>query len=123
MATAKQIAWRKKFAEMARSGNLTKAPARKSAKKATKNFPAKLRDSQVEGHAYYAQMAEEIKAERAARKKNPLPTIYKVQSRSGDGRAWTTIIRTTFEKDAIKAARVLHESNPNRAYRVIDTDR
>lgn len=98
MATAKQIAWRKKFAEMARSGKLAKAPARKVAKKA-------------------ARKANPVRAS------NPLPVLYKVQSRSGDGRAWSTIIRTPSQSEAEKTARELHKAYPNRAYRVIDTER
>lgn len=102
MATAKQIAWRKKFAEMARSGKLSKAPARKSARKVAKKA---------------ARKSNPVRAS------NPLPVLYKVQSRSGDGRAWSTIIRTPSQSEAEKTARELHKAYPNRAYRVIDTER
>ena len=99
MATAKQIAWRKKFAEMARSGKLAKA-AKKVPRKAAKRA-----------------------APREKRASNPLPILYKVQSRSADGRAWTTIIRTPSETEAVMTAKELHKAYPNRAYRVIDTER
>lgn len=100
MATAKQLAWRKKFAEMARNGKIGKSKkvAKRAAKKVTRTVSVE-------------------------RMENPLPILYKVQSRSGDGRSWTTILRTPYEKDAVTTAKELHKANPNRAYRVIDTER
>ncbi len=115
MATAKQIAARKRFAEMAKSGKL--ATMRK---KAAKKAPAKHRDSQVEGMEYYAQMAAELKAERAARKKNPAPK-KKVQTKRGgcnptyavqvkkSGR-WVTVANPTSQAAAETVAKTLHDS-------------
>lgn len=119
MATAKQIAARKRFAEMAKSGKLA-TMRKKAAKKSSSVKSSKLRDSQVEGMEYFAQMAAELKAERAARKKNPAPK-KKVQTKRGGcnpdylvqikkGRQWVTVGSHGAQAAAEEAAQALHKS-------------
>lgn len=121
MATAKQIAWRKKFAALSKAGKLPTAKKRKPA--------SKLRDSQVEGMEYYLAMAKEAAEKRGGKKtrsKNPVtaqsptlkrkPAVFKIQVETSRG--WKTISEASDFDKAKTFAQTIHALAPTKRLRV-----
>lgn len=95
MATAKQIAWRKKFAEMARSGALKRKRAKKNPAPKKRVTPAPKR-----------RAANPAPKKRSQTPRGGCNPEYAVQiKRSG---RWSTITRETSQARAEDVARTLH---------------
>ena len=96
MATAKQIAWRKKFAAMAKAGTL-----KKSAKKTTRKSNP---------------VAASAKGD--ANKRSPY--TYDVQRWGASSGTWTNIAGFDYQEDAIKYAKQMARENKAWTVRVVD---
>lgn len=145
MATAKQIAARKRFAEMAKSGKLA-TMRKKAAKKPAKSVhsPKTLQTaldvyvSRRDAGISHSEAADGVDVDDAtlkshfaklkARRKNPAPK-KKVQTKRGgcnptysvqikkSGR-WVTVAKHTSQGDAETAAKVIHSSGTTAPIRV-----
>lgn len=150
MATAKQIAWRKKFAAMSRAGVFANPGARSEVRSPTSTRTGTKTSTEADtqgnitvtgGAGRGATTSVTVRGmskgkstrKRAAPRKNPgsrnstaanvaLATnpinVFKVQANSRG--TWTTIVRTAYEADAMRTARMLAAANPKTQYRVID---
>lgn len=115
MATAKQIAWRKKFAKMAKSGAFQKKAARKSP--ARKTNPAKKKPAKKTEVAIQINPARKVAAKRKRKvtvvRRNPSPPA-KYAVKMGASKARMGVVsRHHTEASAVADAKRLSKQFPS----------